>query len=129
MALRTMTAMRVEEGVLVALADRRRALAGRTLGGGGGSDGSGGGRVNGVGVSAAADAATAGDWIRLSTDEEAEVVYRRAWLCFIWLRARPSSPHSITSLIRRSTPRLRELCFTPGWCIIGHDQWVVRGRL
>jgi hypothetical protein len=73
-ALRTMTAMRVEEGVLVSLADRRRALAGRTLGGVGGGGGGGGG-----GMSAAADAATAGNWIRLSPAEEAEVAYRRAW--------------------------------------------------
>jgi hypothetical protein len=71
-ALRTMTAMRVEEAVLVALADRRRALADRRVDSG-----------------TAADAAGADDeWIRLSPAEEAEVAHRRAWLCYAWFRAR-----------------------------------------
>ena len=72
-ALRTMTAMRVEEAVLVALADRRRALADR--------------RVDPAEI--AADGGGADDeWIRLSPAEEAEVAHRRAWLCYAWFRAR-----------------------------------------
>ena len=71
-ALRTMTAMRVEEAVLVALADRRRALADRR-----------------VDAGMAADAGGVEDeWIRLSPAEEAEVAHRRAWLCYAWFRAR-----------------------------------------
>ena len=67
-SLRTMTATRVEESVLVALADRRRALEARTI--------------------SHKTPAAAEEWLRLSPAETREVVYRRAWLCFVWLRAR-----------------------------------------
>jgi hypothetical protein len=69
---------RVEEAVLVALADRRRALAERTCG-----------DVGSVSVSGTSGpGGRSGDWITLSEAEEAEVAYRRAWLAFLWWRAR-----------------------------------------
>jgi hypothetical protein len=68
---------RVEEAVLVALADRRRALAERTCGDVGSS-------VSGT----SGPGGRSGDWITLSEAEEAEVAYRRAWLAFLWWRAR-----------------------------------------
>lgn len=78
--LRVMRDARVEEAVLVALADRRRALAERTCGDvglvGHSSD------TSGPGIR------RSGDWITLSEAEEAEVAYRRAWLAFLWWRAR-----------------------------------------
>ena len=76
--LRVMRDARVEEAVLVALADRRRALAERTCGDAGSSSVSG----------ASGPVGRSGDWITLSEAEESEVAYRRAWLAFLWWRAR-----------------------------------------
>ena len=81
-ALRTMTAMRVEEGVLVALADRRRAIAAREM------RAAPRGSNRGATSTANRGLGDADGWLQLSPEEEREVVYRRAWLCFLWLRAR-----------------------------------------
>lgn len=75
-AMRVMSAARVEESVLVALADRRRALETRAVP-----------PVNTDGSGRPLHE-TPGDWITLSEAETAEVVFRRAWLAFVWWRAR-----------------------------------------
>ena len=77
-AMRVMSAARVEESVLVALADRRRALETRAVPPPVNTDGSHGRPLH----------ETPGDWITLSEAETAEVVFRRAWLAFVWWRAR-----------------------------------------
>ena len=86
-ALRTMTAMRVEEAVLVALADRRRALADR--------------RVRAV--TSGEDEDARDEWIRLSPAEEAEVAHRRAWLCYAWFRARAAGVEPGLAQVRCET--------------------------
>ena len=102
-ALRTLTALRIEESVLVALADRRRALAARTLAGVPTPYEQ---TVRAFGASGAA-----GDvWIKLSPAEEAEArPFTCTLVCICYLRSKLSCP-ALLSLNCLSLTRLDVLC-------------------
>ena len=115
-AMRVLVAARIEESVLVALADRRRALANRVVSSSAASAASAASAraawqskfhksaaasparaprerddaVGDDGGETFADAARADDapWIVLSDAEVGEVKYRRLWVCWQWARAR-----------------------------------------
>jgi hypothetical protein len=116
-AMRALVSARIEESVLVALADRRRALANRAVKISTASDGAR--RMSGFDVLKSDDDAVAlassplrspsedtdekkierksfassefrddASWIVLSDAEVGEVKYRRLWVCWQWARAR-----------------------------------------
>jgi hypothetical protein len=106
-AMRALVSARIEESVLVALADRRRALANRAVKISTASDGA---RRGGFDLLKGDDDAVAlassplrspsedtdkkkndrddASWIVLSDAEVGEVKYRRLWVCWQWARAR-----------------------------------------
>ena len=105
-AMRALVSARIEESVLVALADRRRALANRAVA----TTASDGARRGGFDLLKGDDDAVAlassplrspsedtdkkkndrddASWIVLSDAEVGEVKYRRLWVCWQWARAR-----------------------------------------
>ena len=106
-AMRVLVSERIEESVLVALADRRRARTERTVSSGG--NGALGSRINSAPspygphnsptpfsspnavhhISHESDTPDdASTWITLSDAEVKEVEYRRLWVCWVWSRAR-----------------------------------------
>jgi|TARA_B110000967_G_scaffold168750_1_gene177854 hypothetical protein len=121
-AMRVLVGERIEESVLVALADRRRALASRTatrfsarsaaqkgvstdspprMHGANGTNGTSPALATGpntihVSSESPNENATAAndDWITLSPAETSEVEYRRLWVCWVWSRAR-GLPHQL----------------------------------